>query len=237
MIKIETVDVGGSQMPVLLGIPDTPGPHPGLVIGHHGLSADGFENDPFTNEYVARLNENGYAAAVPLLFHRCPDHLDRPAKVGTFKDEEIVQDLKAAYDLLDRSEAVDSNRIGSLGHCLGGRAAWLGAATNPAFKVLVIFHGGNILKPWGHEGDAPIAMAGNIKCPVVGFFGNDDENPSPADVDAYGAALDEAGGSYVFHRYDGTGHAFQNTHDDGKYRESSANDAWDKQFAFLAENL
>ena len=64
-----------------------------------------------------------------------------------------------------------------------------------------------------------------------------DMPPSPADVDAYAAALDAAGVDYSFHRYDGTGHAFQNTHDGDKYREASSNDAWEKQFAFLARNL
>ena len=83
----------------------------------------------------------------------------------------------------------------------------------------------------------PIELAGNIKCPVIGFFGNDDDNPSPADVDKVEAEFKSAGISCAFHRYDGAGHAFQNFLSPERYRESADKDSWDRTLNFLAESF
>ena len=37
-------------------------------------------------------------------------------------------------------------------------------------------------KKIGENNPPAIKLAPNIKCPVIGFFGNDDQNPSPEDV-------------------------------------------------------
>jgi carboxymethylenebutenolidase len=83
----------------------------------------------------------------------------------------------------------------------------------------------------------PIELAGNIRCPVAGYFGNDDRNPTPADVDDYAAALDAAGVTHVFHRCDGAGHAFQNFPTEDRYRPAASEDAWQKVLAFFGEEL
>lgn len=237
MAHIESIEVGGSPMEVLCETPAGDGPHPGLVIAPHGLASDGFQNDRFTPKLIARYAENGYATAVPFIFHRRPIEEDRPTKVQNFKDDEIAADMTAARNLLCESLDIDATRIGVIGHCLGGRAAWLCAATNPAYKSLAIFYGGGIRKPWGHDGPAPIDLAAKIACPIIGFFGNDDTNPSPDDVD-YAAALEAAGKKFSFHRYDGTGHAFQDENaPDDRYREAASEDAWQKVLAHFGETL
>jgi carboxymethylenebutenolidase len=72
---------------------------------------------------------------------------------------------------------------------------------------------------------------------VIGFFGNEDTNPSPADVNDYEAALKKAGVQYAFHRYDHAGHAFQSFNSAERYREGPSEDAWAKALAFFGENL
>jgi carboxymethylenebutenolidase len=72
---------------------------------------------------------------------------------------------------------------------------------------------------------------------VIGFFGNDDTNPSPADVDEYSAALSAAGINHEFHRYDGAGHAFQNFPMPERYREEASEDAWNKVLNFLDKRM
>ena len=69
------------------------------------------------------------------------------------------------------------------------------------------------------------------------IFGNEDETPSPADVDEYKAALKAGGVPYVFHRYDNAGHAFQSFNSGDYYRHDISEDAWTKVCAFLNENL
>jgi carboxymethylenebutenolidase len=73
-----------------------------------------------------------------------------------------------------------------------------------------------------------------IRCPVIGFFGNEDTTPSREDVDAYAAALASAGVEHVFHRYDGAGHAFQSFDNPERYRPEASEE---KVLAFFAEKL
>lgn len=82
-----------------------------------------------------------------------------------------------------------------------------------------------------------IDLVAQIKCPVAGFFGNDDQNPTPEDVDDYQQALKSAGVLHEFHRYDGAGHAFQNFPSKERYRETQSEDAWQKLFGFLEKHL
>jgi carboxymethylenebutenolidase len=48
---------------------------------------------------------------------------------------------------------------------------------------------------------------------------------------------DAASVDYVFHRYDGAGHAFQNFPTPDRYQERQSEDAWDKVLSFLARTL
>lgn len=129
------------------------------------------------------------------------------------------------------------DRIGIAGHCWGGRVAWLGACTNPRYKACSIFYGGRVKLVMGEGNPPAIELAPAICCPVIGFFGNEDTNPSPADVDDYDAALTKAGVEHVFHRYDGAGHAFQSFNNPERYRHEASEDAWGKGLAFFAEKL
>jgi carboxymethylenebutenolidase len=76
-----------------------------------------------------------------------------------------------------------------------------------------------------------------MACPVIGFFGNDDQNPTPADVDDYDAALTKAGIEHAFYRYNGAGHAFQSFDSPDRYRPQASEDAWEKALKFLGEKL
>ena len=72
---------------------------------------------------------------------------------------------------------------------------------------------------------------------MLGIFGNEDQNPSPADVDDLDAALTKAGVAHEFHRYDGAGHGFQDHSNAERYRATQADDAWQKIYDFLGRTL
>jgi carboxymethylenebutenolidase len=85
------------------------------------------------------------------------------------------------------------------------------------------------------EGNPPaIELAPAIRCPVIGFFGNEDTNPTPEDVNDYDAALTKAGVEHVFHRYDNASHGFQTFTMPERYRPEVSEDAWGKVLAFFA---
>ena len=240
--SIETVDVEvdgvKSAMEVFLFKPEGEGSHPGIVLAQHiPVGHTGIENDTFTLTTAQRFAENGFAVAVPFIFHWWPKSETMEKKKEESRDDWMVADMTAAFELLAGQDTVDPDRIGCVGHCWGGRVAWLAACHIQQFKALGVFYGGNIKKGLGEGATPPIELTANIPCSVIAFFGNNDGNPSPADVEDYSAALSDAGISHEFHQYDGAGHAFQNFPVAERYNEKASDDAWEKVLGFLGDKL
>ena len=238
---VSTVAVAGSAMEVFLFIPEIPQGQssiPAIVLAQHlPVGHTGIENDEFTLATARRLANAGYAVAVPFLFHWWPKTDDMDSKRAASRDDHMLADMTAAFSLLQKNPAVDAARIAIVGHCWGGRVAWLAACHLPECAALAVFYGGNIKKGLDPDSTPPIALSSHIKCPVMGFFGNEDTNPSPADVDDYEQALKQAGVPYEFHRYDGAGHAFQNFPNPERYHKAASADAWNKLIPFLHRQL
>lgn len=227
-----TVEVAGSRMPIFVAEPEGAGPSPAVIVIHH---RDGV--DEFTRAVCERLAKNGFVAAAPSLFHRRPPGEDTRASRQKLTDGEVVADIDAAVKAAQGLKSVRPAAIGIMGHCMGGRMAYLGAASNPAFKAAVVLYGGGILRAEGEGRPTPFALTPNIKCPIAGFFGKDDTNPSPDQVAQISAELKKYNIRHDFRLYDGTGHAFQNFTNPESYREKSSEDAWSRLIAFLKAEL
>jgi len=153
--RIETVQVLGSPMEVFLFEPTRAGPHPGIVLCQHiPVAHTGIENDPVTLKIAERYAGNGYAVAAPFIFHWWPKEADIQIKRDAFRDDWTRLDLDAAFEVLSAAPNVERNRIGIVGHCWGGRVAWLGACTNPDYKACAVFYGGRVKLAMG-EGTPP----------------------------------------------------------------------------------
>lgn len=232
MAEQTEISVDGVPMKMLCAAPAGAGPHPAVIVAHH---RDGF--DEFTHKVCDDLATEGYLAAAPDFYH-WPPVLEPPRENPFPTDDGIVRDVGATVEWLKGRGDADGRRIGIMGHCMGGRLAFLGASTNAAIGACVAYYSGNMFKPWGDEdGKPPFALLEGLGGPVIGFFGNDDGNPSPADVDRIDAELDRLGKEHVFHRYDGAGHAFQNFCNPDRYREAATQDSWAKTVAFLRETF
>ena len=71
--RIDTVTVNDDPMEVFMYLPDEDGPHPGIVLAMHiPVGHTGIENDTFTMKTAERYAENGFAVAVPFIFHWWP---------------------------------------------------------------------------------------------------------------------------------------------------------------------
>lgn len=206
---------------------------PGVVVIMHGPGLDRFIEDR-----VASLARHGYAAAAPDLYHRQPaDGLDMMARIGRLRDDEILADVDAAVAHLRALERPRVTELAVLGFCMGGRITYLAAAARPGlWHAAGVFYGGNIMKPWG-DGPAPFELTSQIASPVIGFFGLEDTNPSPDDVDRIEGELARHGVPHELHRYAGAGHAFLNFTNAERYRAAPAEDAWQKLLAFLDRHL
>ena len=83
---------------------------------------------------------------------------------------------------------------------------------------------------------APIDLTKDLSCPLLGLFGNEDQSPTPEQVDQHEQELKNHNKDYEFHRYDNAGHGFF-YYDRPPYRQEQAVDGWNKIFAFLEKNL
>lgn len=232
VVRRETLEVDDSRMAVFADIPAGGGPFPAVVVAHHRAGLD-----VATTKFVQDLAGLGYVAAAPDLHHRRPAGEDTRESLANLDDLQILADLEAVIARLGEFGNVDMGRVAIAGHCMGGRVSFLGAASLPAFKACVVHYGGNMFRIWGRGEAPPFDGLGGLRGPVLGLFGGDDENPSPADVDRIDSRLTELGVEHEFHMYDGCGHAFQNfTNPDG-YRTQATADSFARMAAWLSEKL
>ena len=243
----ETLTVDGVPMKTYLAVPAGDGPFPGIVVAQHASGVD-----MFIQTVCDRLAQAGYVAAAPDLYHRQDDmtfeQLGRMArddpkrwptmmgKAQKLTDDEIERDMSAAIEFLGQHGKVGEASIGITGFCGGGRVTYMMAARNAKLDAAAVFHGGNIMTPRG-DGPTPFEQTAQISCPVAGFFGDDDENPSKDDVAKIGAELDKHGKQHRFHSYPDTGHSFLDFSNADAYRETSATDAWDRLMEFFGDTL
>jgi carboxymethylenebutenolidase len=233
MARWDTIQVAGHSMRVYLDVPAGGGAVPGVVVIQHGPGVDRFIEDR-----VEDLARHGYAAAAPDLYHRQPqDGADMMTRIGRLRDDEILADTDATVAHLRRLPDARVADLAVLGFCMGGRVAYLLAGARPAaWRAAGVFYGGNIMKAWG-GGPSPFDRTRDIACPVAGFFGAEDANPSPDDVKAIDAELTRHGKRHEFHMYDGANHAFLNFMNAERHRPGPAKDAWTKMLGFLDRHL
>jgi carboxymethylenebutenolidase len=231
----DTLNVNGQEMEMYSSLPSGPGPHPAVVIAFHvgGL-------DEFDKSMADRLAAEGYVAVVPNLFHRFPQEvLDGPRleRIGHLSDPDIIADMNAAVDFLMGNTAIDNERIGVTGFCMGGRVAWLMAAVNPVFKACVPFYGVNIMLTWGAATQTPFELTGDINCPMLFHFGATDGNPSPDDRAKLDAELTRLGKAHQFYSYPVAGHAFMDFTNPDRYHKEAAEAAWPRTLDFFATHV
>lgn len=219
--------------------PKGDGPFPGVVVVHH---LPGW--DEFYREVCERLARHGYGVICPDLYcragHGTPD--DVAAKVraqGGVHDDSVIADCEAALSWL-RSQPWCSGQVGIIGSCSGGRHATLVASRIPGFAAVVDLWGGGVVMAADQLSPArpvaPIDYTEQLSTPLLGLFGNDDQSPTPEQVDIHEARLAKFGKEYEFHRYDGAGHGFFYYHTP-LYRPEQAMDGWGKVFDFFSRKL
>jgi carboxymethylenebutenolidase len=232
MATMPSVAVNGSPMDIYVDAPAESERSPAIVLMYH---RDGL--DDFTKDVAARLRAAGYLVAVPDVAHRSSRDIPMAARKQFLKDSEVVADIGATIDFLRGRPDVDGDRRVIMGHCMGGRMALLGAGRVPEFRGAVVYYGGGSHVAWGGEGQTPFDTLRDIRCPVIGFFGKHDKNPSPEQVDQIDAELSRHGVAHDFHRYDDAGHGFQNRNPGTPGEQAATQDSWAKTLTFLQSVL
>jgi carboxymethylenebutenolidase len=189
----------------------------------------------FYEELCLRLAERGHAAIAI-------DYFGRTAGVGKRDDdfpymEHVAQatpdgvqrDVARAIAFL-RSDGVDpSPSVFTLGFCFGGRLSWLAAAAGHDLAGAIGFYGRP--GPFQDGSPGPIQRARELTAPILALMAGDDAGIPQADIDAWDAALDEAGVEHEVVTYPEAPHTFF----DRKHEQFAAEseDAWNRVLAFL----
>lgn len=229
----------GDQIRSFIARPTAPGPHPGVLLIHH---LPGW--DTWYKEATLRFARAGYIAISPNLYeregHGTPEEVGAKVRAaGGVADAQVVGDCQGAIDYL-RAQSGLNGKVGVIGSCSGGRHTMLVASLATGVDAAVdLWGGGVVMKPEDLSDKRPVApidYTERLNVPLLGLFGNDDQGPSPEQVDQHEAALKAAGKDYEFHRYDGAGHGFFYYHAPA-YRQAQAVDGWAKVFDFFGRHL
>ena len=233
------INVGGDTMEGYLARPEADGTYPAVIVIQEIWGVNSHI------QYVTdRLPGQGLVALAPAMFHRegrmtmgLHEELDTAiGRMTRCTDANILADVQAAVDYLKGQPFVQGDRIGIVGFCFGGRVSYLAACNITDLKASVVYYGGRILAPLGSDGPSPLDQTAGIGCPVLGLFGEEDANPTPADVATIEAELNKHGKTYEFHMYPGCGHGF-NCNARNSYRPEAAEDAWAKAVTWFDQHL
>ena len=229
----EQVDVSGNRMAVTTMRPDSSGsPRPSVVLCHHREGVD-----EFTLDAARRLTSHGFVLAIPNFYHRRPADEDWNVSRKTMQDTEVVADLKATYDFLAGQPFVRADAVGIAGHCMGGRTAFLGAATIPQFKAAVILYGGHIFKTEGQGMPAPITFVRDIRAPILALYGDRDHVIGKDEIEQLKREMKTANVNCEFRIFENAGHAFQDFSRPDMYSKNASEAAWETLQAFLTKTL
>jgi carboxymethylenebutenolidase len=216
---------------------------PAVVMIHDvwGLSAH-------TRDYATRLAGAGFAVLAIDLYRRArPQKIEDPgAWMRALSDPQVLADLgEAARFLAARPET--NGRVGVLGFCMGGMYALMAACVDLGFAASVPFYGllshahGILHDPAGldpaRKPREPIAMAAELRCPLLAFFGDRDTFVPVADIRALERELARSGAGAEVIVVPGAGHAFMNDTRPDAYRPDEAAVAWQRTVDFLRAQL
>jgi carboxymethylenebutenolidase len=169
---------------------------------------------------------DGYLALAPAFY----DRVQRDFEVGYSQDDiqtgvKLMQQIDWNKTMADVTAAVaelkKSGKVGIVGYCWGGTAAWLAAARVAGLACAVPYYGGGM----------PSFADEKPQCPVMCHFGEEDQGPSLAQAKEI-AAKHPAIKAYYYK----AGHGF-NCDQRASYNAEAAALAKRRTLEFFAEHL
>jgi len=160
-------------------------------------------------------------------------------------DPVVLETLQEAVDALAAHPAVLRSepagpKLGVLGFCMGGQYALLAACSCSGLSACVACYGmlryEEGLDP-ARKPRSPLEALADLRCPVLGLYGEEDALIPVEDVRELERALRQSGTSSEVHLFPGAGHAFMNPARPEAYRPQTAEEAWSRLAPFLHAQL
>jgi carboxymethylenebutenolidase len=185
---------------------------------------------PHIKNVAERFAAEGFVALAPDLYHgRSTTSPDEAGKLMMAMDiDETEKDLRGAIQFLLGHKSVASERVGTVGFCMGGALSLYAASKNPQVAACVVFYG-------GHPSVKPDLE--NLRAPVLGLYAGKDTFVTPKSVRELEKKLKALGKQAEIHIYEKADHAFFNDERPEVYNREAAEDAWRRTIAFFRQHL
>jgi carboxymethylenebutenolidase len=194
----------------------------------------------YIKDVCRRLAREGYMAVAPDYYVRQGDPANAPDVAGAAAiamrkpDDELFRDLDAtcAWAATDGGSA---EKLAITGFCRGGRNVWAYAAHNPQLKAGIAWYGPVAGQPSALTPRVPLDLVADIKCPILGLYGEADTGIPVETLRRMETAMRDAGKRFTLVIYPGAPHGF---HADYRpsYRPEQAKAGWQLMLDFLKGN-
>jgi carboxymethylenebutenolidase len=220
------INVPDGEMPAYRAMPASGGPFPTVLVVQ-----EIFGVHEHIKDMCRRFAKLGYMAVAPELYARYGDvsklgNLDEArATSAKVPDAQVMSDLDQTVAYMKGSGKGNTDKLGVTGWCWGGRIVWLYAAHNPQLKAGVAWYGPlsgqtSELKP-----HFPLDLVKELKAPVLGLYGGQDQSIPVADAEKMRDACKAAGKECEIVVYADAPHGF-NADYRPSYRKADAEDGW-----------
>ncbi len=229
---------GGDDIEAYLAQPLDRSGFGSVVVLHHMPGYD----EP-SKEITRRFASRGYAAVMPNLHYRdapgaSPDDAAAACRAnGGVPDDRLVGDVSAAVSYLKALDGANG-KAGVIGYCSGGRQSFLAACKLPLDAAVDCYGAAIVRAPEGLPVKMTpiVGLAGDLSCPLLGLFGEEDKYPTPEETAELSAELTRLGKEHEFHTYAGAGHSFFSVNRPS-YRPEAATEGWERIWEFYGRLL
>lgn len=162
-----------------------------------------------------RYAKMGYLAIAPELFARQGD-VSKMTDIGEIlskvvskvPDEQVFSDLNATVAFVKTSKKGNTEKLGLVGYCWGGRTVWLYAAHNSSVKAGVAYYGLLNGMKSDIKANDPVDIAHNLKVPVLGLYAGTDAFIKPNVIEQMQVELEKSGSKSEIVVFPNVSHGF-----------------------------
>jgi carboxymethylenebutenolidase len=235
------IPVADGEIPAYRAMPDKKGSKFPVIVIVHEI----FGVHEWIQDISRRLAKLGYLAIAPALYARQGDvktiteirQLQRDI-FSKIPDKQVMSDLDATVAWA-KNNSGNTKKLSITGFCWGGRIVWLYAAHNPNLDAGVAWYGRLMYAPNATRNELqptmPIDVAKNLKAPVLGLYGGQDQGIPLDTVQRMQDELKKANSKSEIVVYPNAGHGFLADYRPG-YNKEASEDAWKKMQDWLKKH-
>lgn len=233
-VKIKVPD---GEMPAYRAMPAAGGPFPVVLVVQ-----EIFGVHEHIKDICRRLAKLGYLAVAPELYARQGD-VSQETNIGKIinevvskvPDAQVMDDLDAAAAWAKESGKGDIKRLAITGFCWGGRIVWLYSAHNPDVKAGVAWYGRLVGAADPLHPKHPADIAKDLKAPVLGLYGGEDQGIPIDTVELMRAELKQHMKNSEIVVYPDAPHGFYADYRP-TYRKDDADAAWKRMLDWFKQH-